>query len=87
MFKRLLNFLAPYRPNTAFIRARQEAYERAFGVQRQILHSTDHKAPHVDLYVFPPAGDRDFVAIVTGGREPTVRLGSQAGSMAGGSRR
>ena len=31
----------------AFIKAREEAYERAFGVQAQILHSTDHKAPHV----------------------------------------
>jgi hypothetical protein len=67
MFKRLLRFLAPYRPNLAFIRAREEAYERAFGVAGQILHSTDDKAPHVDLYVFPPAGLRDFVAVATGG--------------------
>lgn len=67
MFKRLLNFLTPYRPDLGFIKAREEAYERAFGVKAQILHSTDHKSPHVDLYVFPPAGQRDFVAIVTGG--------------------
>lgn len=67
MLKRLLSFLAPYRPELAFIKAREEAYERAFGVQAQILHSTDHEAPHIDLYVFPPAGQRDFVAIVTGG--------------------
>ncbi len=67
MLKRLLRFFAPYRPDLAFIKAREEAYERAFGVKAQILHSTDRKAPHVDLYVFPSAGQRDFVAIVTGG--------------------
>lgn len=67
MFKRLLNFLTPYRPDPAFIKAREEAYEQAFGVKAQILHSTGHKAPHVDLYVFPPAGQRDFVAVLTGG--------------------
>jgi hypothetical protein len=67
MFKRLLNFLAPYRPDLGFIKAREEAYERAFRVQAQILHSTDHKTPHIDLYVFPADGQRDFVAILTGG--------------------
>lgn len=67
VFKRLLNFLAPYRPNPGFIKAREDAYERAFGVQPQILHSTDHKAPHVDLYVFPPDRQRDFVVVLTGG--------------------
>jgi hypothetical protein len=67
MLKPLLQLFAPYRPDTAFIKAREEAYERAFGVQAQILHSTDRKAPHIDLYVFPPAGERDFVAVVTGG--------------------
>ena len=67
MIKHLLRFLAPYRPDLALIRAREEAYRRAFGVQAQILHSTDQKTPHIDLYVFPPSGKRDFVAIVTGG--------------------
>jgi hypothetical protein len=67
MFKRLLNFLTPYRPDLGFIKAREDAYERAFGVQAQILHSTDHKAPHIDLYVFPPDRQRDFVAVLTGG--------------------
>jgi len=67
MFKRLLNFLTPYRPDLGSIKAREEAYERAFGVQAQILHSTDHKAPHIDLYVFPADGQRDFVAVLTGG--------------------
>ena len=67
MLKRILRFFAPYRPVLALIKAREEAYERAFSVQAQILHSTDHKAPHVDLYLFPPAGQRDFVAVVTGG--------------------
>lgn len=67
MFKRLLNFLMPYRPDLHLIKAREEAYERAFHVQAQILHSTDHKAPHIDLYMFPPDGQRDFVAVLTGG--------------------
>jgi len=67
MFKRLLNFLLPYRPDPGLIRAREEAYEGAFGVEPEILHSTDHKAPHIDLYVFPPACQRDFVAVLTGG--------------------
>ena len=67
MFKRLLTFLKPYRPNLALMRAREEAYERAFGVEAQILHSTDRKVPHVDIYVFPPAGKRDFVVLLTGG--------------------
>lgn len=67
MFKRLLNFLTAYRPDLGFIKAREEAYERAFHVQAQIFHSTDHKAPHIDVYVFPPEGQRDFVAVLTGG--------------------
>lgn len=49
------------------MQAREEAYQRAFGVPAGILHSTDRKAPHIDLYVFPPAGGRDFVAVLTGG--------------------
>lgn len=67
MFKRLLGFFTPYRPNPAFITAREEAYELAFGVQAEIFHSTDRKTPHIDLYLFPPAGERDFVAVMTGG--------------------
>ena len=81
MLKRLFQFFAPYRPDTAFIKAREQAYERAFGAQAQILHSTDHKAPHIDLYVFPPAGERDFVALVTGGMSDlpmAVPQGSEA---------
>lgn len=67
MLHRLLRWFARYRPDPAFIEAREEAYERAFGIQAQILHSIDRKTPHIDLYVFPPAGQRDFVAVVTGG--------------------
>ncbi len=47
----------------------------------QILHSTDHKVPHVDLYVFPPAEQRDFVVVLTGGMSDlpmTVPDGSAA---------
>ena len=67
MFKRLLKFFDPYRPDPALIKLREDAYEAAFSVPAQILHSTDNKAPHIDLYVFPPAGQRDFFAVVTGG--------------------
>ena len=67
MLKRLLKIFNPYRPDSAFIKAREDAYERAFGVQPQILHSTDHKAPHIDVYIFPPTGPRDFVVVATGG--------------------
>ena len=67
MFKRLLKFITPYRPDLGSIKAREEAYERAFGIEPQILHSTDHKTPHIDLYVFPPDGQRDFVVALTGG--------------------
>jgi len=67
MFNRLLNFLTTYRPDLGFIKAREDAYERAFRVQAQILHSTDHKTPHIDLYLFSPDGQRDFVAVLTGG--------------------
>jgi hypothetical protein len=81
VLKRLLNFVKPYRPDPALIKVREEAYERAFGTQAQILHSTDRKAPHIDLYVFPPDGQRDFVAVLTGGMSDlpmTVPDGSAA---------
>ncbi len=66
MIRRAVGWLAPW-IDPALIEARGEAYKKALGAEPQVLHSTDRKNPHIDLYVFPPAGRRDFVAIVTGG--------------------
>lgn len=67
MFKRLLNFVAQSHPDPAIIKAREDAYDRAFGCEAQVYHSTDNEVPHIDLYEYPPAGECDFVTILTGG--------------------
>jgi hypothetical protein len=47
---------------------RQRHYERFFGpVDQQIMHSTDDRHPHIDIYQFAPHGDRDHWVLVTGG--------------------
>lgn len=70
MFKWLFQLLFPNPPYCAdprVIKTREDAYNLSFGAEAIIMHSTDRKAPHIDLYVFPPAGQRDFRVVVTGG--------------------
>lgn len=52
----------------AWFHQREEHYQQHFGLMRvPIMHSTDDAEPHIDIYQFPPAGDRDFWTLITGG--------------------
>ena len=54
--------------NHESIDLREEHYQRFFGpMSDQVLHSTDHKFPHIDIYQFGPYGDRDYWTLITGG--------------------
>jgi hypothetical protein len=51
-----------------FLEAREEHYERLFGPLTQpVMHSTDIKPVHVDVYQFAPNDQRDYWTLVTGG--------------------
>jgi hypothetical protein len=67
MLKRLFGAIISSSPDPDVIRAREGAYQDAFGSNVQILHSTDRKIPHIDVYVFPPSHVRDYTVLVTGG--------------------
>lgn len=46
---------------------RDLAYRRAFGETNVVFHERPALAPHVDVYVFEPQGDRGFFTLVTSG--------------------
>jgi hypothetical protein len=51
-----------------FLEAREEHYQASFGSLTQpVMHSTDIKAVHVDVYQFEPTKDRAFWTLVTSG--------------------
>ena len=50
------------------IKQREEHYKRFLGpLDQKIMHSTDVKAVHVDIYTFAPSSERDFYTLITGG--------------------
>lgn len=50
------------------ISQRENHYIRYFGpLTEKVMHSTDAKAVHVDIYTFPPTEDRPFFVLLTGG--------------------
>lgn len=52
----------------SLIQAREDHYIRCFGsFSDPVMHSTDHAVPHIDIYQFPPSGDREWWLLVTGG--------------------
>ena len=51
-----------------FLEARECHYQRFFGpLTRPIMHSTDVKAVHIDIYQFEPNQDRPYWTLVTSG--------------------
>jgi hypothetical protein len=51
-----------------FLEAREEHYQRFFGPLTQpIMHSTDFRPVHIDLYQFEPTTERPYWTLVTGG--------------------
>lgn len=50
------------------IEQRQQHYAQYFGgLTEQVLHCTDDRRPHVDLYQFPPHEDHNYWTLMTGG--------------------
>lgn len=51
-----------------FLLPREEHYQRFFGsITQDIMHSTDAKQVHVDIYQFEPTQDRPFWTLITSG--------------------
>jgi len=51
-----------------FTAIREAHYVKHFGLlSESIMHSTDEKTPHVDIYRFPPFQDRHYWTLITGG--------------------
>lgn len=47
---------------------REDHYEKFLGkIEDQIMHSTDDKVVHVDIYTFSPTDARPFYTLITGG--------------------
>jgi len=51
-----------------YLEARERHYQRFFGpITQKILHSTDVKAVHIDIYQFEPTQDRQYWTLITSG--------------------
>jgi hypothetical protein len=59
----------------------EDHYQQHFGpITQPIMHSTDNVEPHIDIYQFPPHGDRDYWTLITGGMSilpQTLRDGTE----------
>jgi hypothetical protein len=54
--------------NYSWFKAREAHYRKHFGpLAEPIMHSTDERTPHIDMYQFRPNSRRDWWTIVTGG--------------------
>ena len=52
----------------SLIEQREAHYTRFLGpMTDEVMHSTDVKAVHVDIYTFPPTKERPFYVLITGG--------------------
>lgn len=49
------------------VAVREAAYVRQFGPYSTVSHELLPVVPHIDVYIHPPHGDRDFTTLVTGG--------------------
>lgn len=59
------------------LEVREAHYIKFFGPLTEcVLHSTDAKAPHIDVYQFAPSANRPYWTLITGGmsdlRQPAV---------------
>jgi hypothetical protein len=51
-----------------YLKARERHYERFFGrMTQKIMHSTDVKAVHIDIYQFEPTKERPYWTLITSG--------------------
>ncbi|MGZ4962793.1 MAG: suppressor of fused domain protein [Limisphaerales bacterium] len=51
-----------------FLEAREQHYQRFFGpITQKVLHSTDFKPVHVDMYQFEPTEERSYWTLITSG--------------------
>src|SRR5688572_3354144 len=51
-----------------YLEARERHYERFFGsLNQSVIHSTDVKPVHIDIYQFAPTDERLYWTLITGG--------------------
>ncbi len=51
-----------------YLEPREQHYQRFFGPMTQkIMHSTDVKPVHIDIYQFEPTSDREYWTLITSG--------------------
>ncbi len=51
-----------------YTKAREVHYEKFFGQMTwPVMHPTDSKQPHIDIYQFAPTADRPYWVLITGG--------------------
>ncbi len=57
----------PEKSTLPFVEKREAEYISRFGPYSQVYHELMPIAPHIDVYVHPPHGDRDFTTLITSG--------------------
>jgi hypothetical protein len=51
-----------------YTKAREAHYEKFLGpITQPLMHSSDQKQPHIDIYQFEPTADRPYWVLITGG--------------------
>ena len=52
----------------SWMECREGHYQKFLGpIESPVMHSTDEKVPHIDIYQFGPTDERDFWTLITGG--------------------
>lgn len=58
-----------------FIQNREHHYQQFFGpIRPPLMHSTDTKPVHIDIYQFEPTSDRPYWTLITGGMSDKPQL-------------
>lgn len=57
----------PETSTAPFVEQRETEYVRRFGPYSQVYHELQPIIPHIDVYVHPPHGERDFTTLITSG--------------------
>lgn len=57
----------PEKSTLPLVEQREAAYSSRFGPYSEVFHELQPIIPHIDVYVHPPHGDREFTTLVTGG--------------------
>lgn len=65
-------------PFHSFLDIREAHYQRFFGpLTEKVMHSTDVKPVHVDIYQFAPTTERQFWTLITGGMSDIQQIGPE----------